>query len=728
MYDQSNTIFALDIGTRTVMGLVITDEEHPQALGVAMVEHSSRAMEDGQIHDVEAVASAVIKIRESLSEQVGFPLETAAVAAAGRSLRTETAEVTKDILTWGELSREDVAAIELEAVQLAQQTIIKNQPAGGVNTRYHCVGYSVNKYLLDESTIKNLVGHRGNQAVCSVTATFLPEVVIHALYTVLRKADLRVRSMTLEPIAASALVIPPDLRLLNLALVDMGAGTSDIAISRNGMITAYGMVPVAGDEVSETLEELYLLDFATAEEVKRELAVSTDILFQDVLGQENQLPVAEILEAIKPTIEGISQKIAQEIIALNGGVPPKAVLLVGGASQTPLLKEVLASQLSLAPNRVAIKCGEDVYKVLRGDLSELSGPDGITPIGIALNARNKSMLSFRTIEVVVGNTPVRLFNLVAPTVGDVLLAANIDPSIVKNRLGLAATAKVNGIFQVVKGTPGKPGAYQLNGNKVSLDTPVKDGDHLEVIPAIDGEDAVATVKDFIPEIKATTVTFNGQTVTLRPEILLNGQSATSRTKVPDSADLTYNENITGRDLIRIFGGTLPQTGHISVLANGKERRIHRNVHEIWVNGKPSHLDRRLSDGDEIEVRSSQQKTTLRDVLTSEEVANITASHCITVTVNGQKLVLPGSTGRVLLNGREANLDESVTDGDEIQIQSGRKEAHFFAEVFNYVPVDLGERPEGTNLVTLRNGEPAEYSTILSDGDELVIQWEKDKGY
>lgn len=84
-----------------------------------------------------------------------------------------------------------------------------------------------------------------------MVATFLPSEVVDSLYAVMQKAGLEVASMTLEPIAALNAAIPADLRLLNLALVDIGAGTSDIAVCRDGSVVGYTMATVAGDEITE---------------------------------------------------------------------------------------------------------------------------------------------------------------------------------------------------------------------------------------------------------------------------------------------------------------------------------------------------------------------------------------------------------------------------------------------------------------------------------------------
>ena len=97
------------------------------------------------------------------------------------------------------------------------------------------------------------------------------------------------------------------MRKLNIALVDIGAGTSDIAISKDGKIIGYGMVPMAGDEVTENILNEYLLDFETAEIVKKALSDKNEtVKYEDILGIEYEIDKNEIYEKIEGTIETLS--------------------------------------------------------------------------------------------------------------------------------------------------------------------------------------------------------------------------------------------------------------------------------------------------------------------------------------------------------------------------------------------------------------------------------------
>ncbi|HHW15476.1 MAG TPA: pilus assembly protein PilM, partial [Firmicutes bacterium] len=412
MANPNDLILALDTGTRTVTGVVLDDRGPvPRVLAAVTREHRSRSMLDGQIHDIEAVAEVVRQVKEELEQRLGLEFTEAAVAAAGRALLTRRGVASLEIAQLGEVEAADVCQWELEAVQEAQaQLRAEIQREEEV---YHCVGYAVVGYELDGSRIKSLVGHRGRRAAVEVLATFLPEVVVDSLYTVLRRAGLTVASMTLEPIAASQVVIPVDLRQLNLALVDVGAGTSDIAVARHGALIGFGMVPFAGDEISERLAEAYLLDFATAEQVKKELAAATELDsleldFADVLGNRHRCPAGQILAELEPVVAELAERIARQIVALNEK-PPSAVLLVGGGSLTPLLPAKLAERLSLPLNRVVVRGREELPMELEGELEGLTGPEAVTPVGIALSSRSQKGMAFRSWEVTVNERRVRLF-------------------------------------------------------------------------------------------------------------------------------------------------------------------------------------------------------------------------------------------------------------------------------------------------------------------------------
>ena len=231
-------------------------------------------MIDGQIHNILSVASVISEIKEILEEKHG-PLKRVSVAAAGRALKTSEGSMAIDISENSLISIEDVNRFRTcssptsSAKTIVSDTVTKDE-------YYYCVGYSVLHYKLEGDKIGSLIDQAGRSASVDVIATFLPRVVVESLLSALKRAGLEMEALTLEPIAAINVLIPPSMRRLNVALVDIGAGTSDIAITDNNTVVAYGMVPLAGDEITEALSNHYLLDFPLAENAKRSISTEDD--------------------------------------------------------------------------------------------------------------------------------------------------------------------------------------------------------------------------------------------------------------------------------------------------------------------------------------------------------------------------------------------------------------------------------------------------------------------
>ena len=280
---DADLVFALDIGTRSIIGVAgRVVGERLQVLAVEKEEHGRRAMLDGQIEDIDQVARVARTVTDRLEQRLGCTLKRVCVAAAGRALRTEKGHFSMELPQVSRIESDLISQLESGAVSDAESHLSDSQE--DPQRRFYLVGYTVSSYLLDRYPLITLKGHNGQQLEADVVATFLPSEVVESLYTVMETAGLEVASLTLEPIAALNAVIPAELRLLNLVLCDIGAGTSDIAVCRDGSVVGYTMATTAGDEITEELMRRYLIPFQTAERMKMELENQT-ITYRDVLGQ-----------------------------------------------------------------------------------------------------------------------------------------------------------------------------------------------------------------------------------------------------------------------------------------------------------------------------------------------------------------------------------------------------------------------------------------------------------
>ena len=212
---QEDEIFALDIGTRNVVGIIGHNEEDVFCIDHAVsVPHVQRAMIDGQIEDIPEVARVVRNIKEKLEEKSGISLTNVSIAAAGRALRTRRIELSFNVEDKESISEEDVKSYEMEAALKAQDEL--DAESADSNLSFYCVGHTVVQYLLDDYKIKSLVGHKGKKISVELIAAFLPGSVVESLYAVMDMNGLEVYSLTLEPIAAMNVIIPPEVRLIKI--------------------------------------------------------------------------------------------------------------------------------------------------------------------------------------------------------------------------------------------------------------------------------------------------------------------------------------------------------------------------------------------------------------------------------------------------------------------------------------------------------------------------------
>ena len=463
--DGREKIFALDIGTRSVIGIVAEqDDDGLNIIATHRLEHTSRAMLDGQIHDVPQVAEVIIRVKNYLADKVG-ELKSAAIAAAGRALYTMTGEST--IAVNGVITDEIQTALNFSAVQLAQSQLTAEKKIDA--KIYYCVGFSIIYYELDGIKLKSLIGQRGKVAKTKVIATFLPRQVVDSMQVALTYANLEVRALTLEPIAAISVLVPPSMRHLNIALVDIGAGTSDVAITKNGSVIAYGMVPLAGDEVTEAISQKFLLDFNVAEEIKRKAANGEGSTFSDILGQSYELSAEEILAPIADNVAHIANAIAKTILELNGNEPPQALLLVGGGALSPNLSKFVGEALNMPPERVAVR-KPDKVEGIKNIPAALQSPDAATPLGILKVA---STDTFHFFNVTINAQEVNLFHFRELTVGDAILSAGIDYKKFNGKPGLGLVITLNGDKKSFAGSMGTFAKITMNDKPATLETPLE---------------------------------------------------------------------------------------------------------------------------------------------------------------------------------------------------------------------------------------------------------------
>ncbi len=506
-----NAIFALDIGTRSIIGMVgVVEDGKVRIIAIDKEEHTERAMIDGQIENIEKVTTLAKKVKERLEDKVHFKLNRVCVAAAGRALRTKRAEYEIDLKSKQVIDDEIISRLEAGAINKVEEAFdVENSVADDMR-RFYLVGYTVCQYYLDDYRISSLKDHRGQNVKVDLIATFLPSEVVESLYTTMNKIGLEVVSITLEPIAAINAAIPENLRLLNLVMVDIGAGTSDIAACTGGSVTGYTMATVAGDEVTETIMREYLVDFGTAEEMKAQIEQEEVVTFTDILGFERKASKEEVLQCIQSTTELLSKEIAQKVLEVNGGAP-SALFLAGGGSKLAGLKEGITAALSMDANRVAI-AGNNFKISAFSDEYDLNNPEYTTPLGITVSSGlNLINDSFR---VTLNGRAAKLFRSGSFTALNLLMMNGYNFQDILGRPGTSLTVTVNGKRKVFYGTAAMPSSLFINKKEGKLSAVINAGDCIDFEPAVPGIPAKACLGDIEGADECAEITLNGKVMPL----------------------------------------------------------------------------------------------------------------------------------------------------------------------------------------------------------------------
>lgn len=735
MQELSSLTYALDIGTRTIAGIVLERQDDKyRILAGRIAEQEPGAMQDGQIHNVAQVAKTISQVTADLEGKLGVIPRQAAVAAAGRTLQTTIGSASHTVSPANPIDALTIQALEMQAVLQARESLHAHSDATDTGlhpqinwaSAYIFVAYSPMTYYLDNEPISNLMGHRGGTIGVDVIVTFLPRIVIDSLTASLTAADLEMASLTLEPIAAIQAAVPVSMRHLNLGLVDVGAGTSDIALTRDGIVFAYGMVSVAGDEITEALCQHYLLDFNEGERLKHQFQRKERLSVENALGQRINPRPEEVAQIIKKEVETLAATIGQEILRLGEGAP-QAVVCIGGGSLTPYFPEALARCLKLSTSRVAVR-GREALPNVEGFHDLLSGPDSVTPIGIAINGTTTASLF---IPITVNGRPVRLLGMSTPTVKEALIAAGIGLRELKGKPGAAMTLTVNGEVKVIPGSMGKSAVICIDNETATLDTPVQNQANLTIKPPLPGEDAAPPLKEVAAIPPPLSIQWGETLLTVPPKILRNGKVASSQDIVADRDVIEITPRKHVGDVIKWLQdrGEIADSAPLNYLQNGKQRMYSQGL-SIWVNGARATDAVELENGDILQTEPETEQLTIGKLheLWAKELGTDTEHYTISVTFNDKLMTLThDAIWKYTLEGEPATPDTVIHDGDTITITQtidSEEPSFILSDVFRTADFRVPDSKVGGKLTILLNGKPAGFTSPIEDGDVIEIRWTK----
>lgn len=715
--NQGKYVFGLDIGTRSIVGSVGYKEGDTFIVVAQEVrEHKTRAMLDGQIHDIGQVGATINEVKNALEATLNIKLSDVCIAAAGRVLRTVETSATIEYEEDTVITSEHIAGLTSYAIEKAYEQF---QETNDTDIKFYCVGNSVIRYYMNGYQIGNLESHKAKSIGEDIIATFLPDDVVDGLYKAVEIAGLNVVNMTLEPIAAIEVAIPENYRMLNIALVDVGAGTSDISITRDGCIIAYGMIPIAGDSLTEIIARNCLVDFATAEKIKRGIAEADTVEYSDIMLLPQTIDKTSVLAMLDGAITDMAQQVSDKIMELNGGKPVSAVFVVGGGGKIQGYTEKVAENLGIMTQRVALR-GEEVMQSIVFQDGTKKDSMLVTPIGICLNYYNQSN---NFIYVTFNEERIKLYNNNALAVVDAAMHAGFPNDHLFPRRGKAINYTINGVKKIVRGELGEPAVMTLNGEIVNLYQEIKANDVITVTPSTAGADAVLPINK-IPEIKGNiTVNVNGSKVLLPKMPLINGEVKSLYYDVQDEDKIVMLDYYTVKQ-IKEFMDVVLEPGTSLFVNNEKasdNTLVYENFSVKWTTD-PGSLQVNESSDYESDMDGADDYYDDEDDADTETYVPIKRKdEDIIKSIDGM------SESKEQANEDKEPVEElkvhSITvviNGDTIVMQ-GKKE-YIFVDIFDYIDFDRS-KVGGDMLVTNVNGNRADFLSKLSEGDVVDIYWE-----
>ena len=691
-------VFGLDIGTRSIVGTVgYKNGDCFYVVAQAVKEHETRAMLDGQIHDIGKVSGTIKEVKAILEEKTKRKLKDVCIAAAGRVLRTEYAHVEQEFETETMITDEHIYDLHAEGIESAYSSFTSKF---GEEEKFYCVGHSVIRYFMNGNIISNLESHKAKQIGMDMIATFLPSEVVDGLYTAVEQADLTVANLTLEPIAAIEVAIPEKFRMLNIALVDVGAGTSDICITKDGSIASYGMIPTAGDSLTEIITQHCLVEFNVAEDIKRAISENDIAEYEDIMGLPQTITREEVLALLEPEVDKMTTQVADCIMSLNGDKPVSAVFVVGGGGKIEGYTNKLAEKIGIQVQRVALR-GEDVMqKIVFMDDSVKKDSLLVTPLGICLNFYEQNN---NFIYVIFNEERMKLYDNGKLSIVDAVMQAGIANDVIFPRRGDSITFTLNGKTKTVRGEQGEAAEFYLNGDLADLHTAIRANDVIRFVESTAGAAAVVELGKLTEKKGHITVEVNGTPVEFPKFAGVNGELKTDSYIVQDGDKVEYLNYYTVLQILEFMDIKLGDNQ--SVFVNNKKADDTTKVYDNFTVF--------IGESDETE----QAETSY------EEDAEENDAQEMAETIEEEAEDTDADAKEVTENAADVTKDMVVIVNHSAVILKG-KSSYVFVEVFDHIDFDLTQG-KGRNIVTLLNGRPAEYMEELNEGDVIEIYWKED---
>jgi cell division protein FtsA len=377
---------ALDIGTEFAKALVfeIGDDGHGTVRGVGRKRQGLSHMQSGTVADIAAVVDNCAVALQEAEEMAGFRPDQVVVGIAGELVKGFTTTHSQERkrpdqpITEAELQKL-IDLVQREALREAERSITWETGLPNVDVRLvHAavVGASIDGYALT-----NPVGFQGRHVKIGIFNAFAPLVHLGALQSVASQLDLELLEVVAEPYAVARVLGSEQVRQAGALFVDVGGGTTDVALVRQGGIEGTRMFALGGRAFTKSLADRLDLPFPRAESLKVDYARGLAVDQRDEIGRI----VGEDAEVWAAGVELVMEELG------GGDLLPGRIYICGGGSRLPEIRDALASdrfwkRLSFARSPEVIVMAPDQVESITDATNLLVDQQDVTPMGLAFQA------------------------------------------------------------------------------------------------------------------------------------------------------------------------------------------------------------------------------------------------------------------------------------------------------------------------------------------------------
>lgn len=378
--ENKNLLAVLDIGTSKVLCVVAEIGYGNDVDIIGVYEQRSAGLRKGVVVNIESTVNSILDVVREIERVVGCRITNVYASIAGSHVRCCNSEGTVPIRD------REVRHSDVERVMESARAIV-------IPSDQQILHVLVQEFIVDgQDGVKEPLGMSGVRLEVNVHIVTGAVSAAQNIIKCVRRCGLEVSDLVLQPLASSMAVLTEDDRNLGVCLVDIGAGTTDIAVFTKGAIRHVGVLPIAGDQITNDIAMALRVSTAEAEQIKRRFGSVCEIGDQDdrfevpgiCEGEPRALSRGALAGVIRPRVEELFELIDAELrhSGYDQKIAAGGIVLTGGTSLLPGIVS-LCSEMFEVPVRIGLPA-------YGGPFSDMiASPRHATVYGLLLEAQSQ---------------------------------------------------------------------------------------------------------------------------------------------------------------------------------------------------------------------------------------------------------------------------------------------------------------------------------------------------